>query len=67
MTAGEIRKTLDDKASKMTLQELLDAKDSVQERFNALQDLERYLICNDVLNKYINNHEDTNAMATKPN
>ena len=58
MTTGEIRKTLEDKASKMSLQELLDAKEAAKARFNALKNLEQYLICNDVLNKYIRNHEN---------
>ena len=58
MTTGEIRKTLEDKASKMSLQELLDAKEASKARFNALKNLEQYLICNDVLNKYISNHEN---------
>ncbi len=58
MTTGEIRKTLEDKASKMSLQELLDAKESAKARFNAFKNLEQYLICNDVLNKYISKHEN---------
>ena len=58
MTTGEIRKSLEDKASKMSLQELLDAKEAAKARFNALKNLEQYLICNDVLNKYISNHEN---------